>query len=107
MSYLPPGGHPPPPQPLPKKSHVLELVVGSVLGAVDLAVSGVVGVSLVAVSNSGALFLLGPLLGLLLPVALMFSDKTRWWGVGILIGFFVSLIVLGGACVALIASLGG
>ncbi len=47
------------------------------------------------------------MLGLALPVVLVSRPVTRWWGVGLLIGFFLGLIVLGGACVALIASFSG
>ena len=45
--------------------------------------------------------------GLLIPLVLLLNESTRWWGVGILIGYFLTLIVLGGACVALIASFSG
>jgi hypothetical protein len=50
---------------------------------------------------------LGPAIGLLVPIVLLFSPATRWWGVGMLLGYFVTLIVLAGACVALLSSLGG
>jgi hypothetical protein len=45
--------------------------------------------------------------GLLVPLVLLLNESTRWWGVGILIGYFLTLIVLGGACVAIIASFSG
>jgi hypothetical protein len=45
--------------------------------------------------------------GLLIPLVLLSNHSTRWWGVGILIGYFLTLIVLGGACVAIIASFSG
>ena len=111
MSYQPPPplpGRPPlQPGPPPKQGHVVELVVGAILGGVLLVVSGLVGVALMGTMDNGAIFFVGPLLGLVLPVVLMTRPVTRWWGVGLLIGFFLALIVLGGACVALIASFSG
>ena len=36
-------------------------------------------------------------------IVLLFFEQARWWGVGILIGFFGALIIGAGACIALIA----
>jgi hypothetical protein len=85
----------------------VEILVGAVLGGVDAVACGLVGLTLLANSDNGAWFFLPLVIGLLIPIALMFSPATRWWGVGILIGYSLAVIVLGGACVALIATLGG
>ena len=99
MSYQPP---PPPPE----RGHTTALVAGAVLGAVLLVVSALLGLALMS-STNGAVFFVGPVLGLALPIVLMTRPATRWWGVGLLIGFFLALIVLGGACVALLSSVSG
>ena len=99
MSYQPP---PPPPE----RGHTTALVAGAVLGAVLLVVSALLGLALMS-STNGAVFFVGPVLGLALPLVLMTRPATRWWGVGLLIGFFLALIVLGGACVALLSSVSG
>ena len=102
---------PPVPQPdafvPPRKGHTLELLVGAVLGGVDVVVTGVLGVVVSANIANGAWGFAPLVVGLLVPVVLLFDDTTRWWGVGILIGYFLALIVLGGACVAIIASFSG
>ncbi|CAN5587107.1 hypothetical protein BH10ACT10_BH10ACT10_27220 [soil metagenome] len=111
MSYQPlpppPGGPPYPPGPPPKQGHVVELLVGAILGGILLVVSGVLGLTLMGTTDNGVVFFAGPVLGLALPVVLMTRPATKWWGVGLLIGFFLALIVLGGACVALIVGLSG
>ena len=110
MSYQPPpppqGGGPSQPGPA-RQGHTAELVIGGVLGAVLVVVSGLLGLMLTTTTENGAIFFVGPVLGLTLPLVLVSRPVTRWWGVGLLIGFFLGLIVLGGACVALIASFSG
>ena len=102
---------PPVPQPdafvPPKKGHALELVVGAVIGGVDVVVTGALGLVMSANIANGAWGFAPLVVGLLIPLALLLDASTRWWGVGILIGYFLTLIVLGGACVALIASFSG
>ena len=102
---------PPVPQPdafvPPKKGHALELVVGAVIGGVDVVVTGALGLVISANIANGAWGFAPLVVGLLIPLALLLDASTRWWGVGILIGYFVALIVLGGACVAIIASFSG
>lgn len=100
--YGPPGYPPLPPQ---RPSRTLPLLLGAVLGGVDVVVTTLLGVGLIGATDSDGLFFVGPAIGLLVPVALLFADSTRWWGVGLLIGYFATLIVLGGACLALIAGL--
>jgi hypothetical protein len=93
--------------PPPKQGHWVEILVGAVLGGVDAVGSGLVGIAFAGNIDNGAWFFLPLAIGLLIPVVLMFNAATRWWGVGILIGYFLTVIVLGGACIALIATLGG
>jgi hypothetical protein len=100
--YGPPGYPPMPPQ---RPSRTLPLLLGAVLGGVDVVVTTLFGAGLIGVTESGWLFFVGPAIGLLVPVSLLFPASTRWWGVGLLIGYFATLIVLGGACLALIAGL--
>jgi hypothetical protein len=92
----------------PREGHTRELTVGGLVGAAVAFGSGLLGVALMtSASENGAVFFVGPALGLLIAVVVTSRPSTRWWGVGMLIGFFLALITLGGACVALIASLGG
>ena len=91
----------------PKKGHALELVLGAVIGGVDVVITGVLGLMMSANIANGVWGFAPLVVGLLIPLVLLLNGSTRWWGVGILIGYFLTLIVLGGACVALIATLGG
>ena len=100
-------GPPPGPAGPPKKGHSLELLVGAILGGVDAVVTGLLGVAVSANVANGAWGFAPPVVGLLIPVVLLLNESTRWWGVGILIGYFLTLIVLGGACVALISAFSG
>ena len=104
MNSPPPPYQPGPP---PKQGHWLEILVGALLGGIDAVASGLIGIALAGNISNGAWFFLPLVIGLLIPVVMMFNASTRWWGVGILIGYFLTVIVLGGACVALIATLGG
>lgn len=112
MSYVPtdpppPEGYGPPGAPPRRKGHWLEIVLGALIGGIGVLVltfAGLVGLG--GPISLGSLFI-GPAVTLAVGVGLLFSPRTRWWGTGILIGFFVALIVLGGACVALLSSLGG
>jgi hypothetical protein len=99
----------PPAEPFvpPRKGHALELVLGAVIGGVDVVITGVLGLVMSANFANGAWGFAPLVVGLLIPSALLLNEATRWWGVGILIGYFLSLIVLGGACVAIIASFSG
>jgi hypothetical protein len=91
----------------PEKGHALELVLGGVIGGVDVVITGGLGLVMSANIANGALGFAPLVVGLLIPLVLLSNDSTRWWGVGILIGYFLTLIVLGGACVAIIASFSG
>ena len=102
--YGPPPGPAGPPH---KKGHTLELLVGAILGGVDAVVTGLLGVVVAGNIANGTWGFAPPVVGLLVPVVLLFNESTRWWGVGVLIGYFLTLIVLGGACVALISAFSG
>ena len=91
----------------PEKGHALEVVLGAVIGGVDTVVTGVLGLVMSANFANGAWGFVPLVVGLLIPLVLLLNESTRWWGVGILIGYFLTLIVLGGACVAIIASFSG
>ena len=91
----------------PEKGHALELVLGAVVGGVDVVITGVLGLVFSANFANGAWGFAPLVVGLLVPLALLLNESTRWWGVGILIGYFLALIVLGGACVALISTFSG
>ncbi len=82
-------------------------MLGAVVGGVDVVITGVLGLVFSANFANGAWGFAPLVVGLLIPLVLLLNESTRWWGVGILIGYFLTLIVLGGACVALIASFSG
>ena len=103
----PPPGYGPPGPPPATPGRTLPLVVGALLGGVDIVVTTLLGLGVGGSVDSFSLAFVGPVVGLAIPVVLLFNPATRWWGVGMLIGYFLTLIVLGGACVALIASVGG
>ncbi|NUR05793.1 MAG: hypothetical protein HOQ22_16100 [Nocardioidaceae bacterium] len=107
MSDVPPPAGPAPYGPPPRKSHWPEIIGGGFIGGFDAVVSGAIGLAVVTSIENGLWFFLPVVIGLLIPVVLLANAATRWWGVGILIGFFLTVIVLGGACVAIIASFGG
>jgi hypothetical protein len=102
MSHPPPGQYVPP----TKQGHALELVLGAVLGGVDAVLVTFLAIGLGRSTGLMVGFLIGAVVGLL-PVVLLFRTSTRWWGVGLLLGFFLTLIVLGGACVALLSIVAG
>ena len=103
MSQPPEGpGWPVPHQPPPPKPK-LPLFLGMLIGAVV----PLFGVALPAALPDGSdVEALAPfawiLLVLVVGFGLLFSDQTRRWGAGILIGFFGMLIIGAGACVAVL-----
>lgn len=101
----PPPGYGPPGPPPASSGRTLPLVVGGLLGGVDVVVTSLFGVGVSGSAGNAALGLVGPVVGLGIPVVLLFSAATRWWGVGMLIGYFLTLIVLGGACAAILFGL--
>ena len=105
MSQPPGHGAPPPGYPPQRPGRTPPLLVGAVLGGVDVVTTTLLGLTVASSGNRSWLVLLMPAIGLLIPVVLLFGASTRWWGVGMLIGYFLTLIVLGGACVALLYGL--
>ncbi len=104
----PPLGPPPPGPATPGRT--APLLIGAVLGGADAVVTGVLGLGLglgALGPGNGSTWLgvLVPVLGLLLPVGMLFGAGTRWWGVGMLIGYFAALVVLGGVCAVVLAGL--
>ena len=102
----PPWGGYPPPGPQPRRGRGWEIFGGVVVGGIATIVLPLMSLAVVEQAGFGAIIvalLLVPILG----VGLLFSDSSRPWGVGILIGWAVALIVVGGSCVALLASLDG
>lgn len=94
-----------PPPPKPKAPLFLGILIGAVapfLGLIpSILLSGVDSPSVVSeiagIAPFGWVFLI-----LATGAGLLFSDRTRRWGVGILIGLFGMLIIGAGACVTLL-----
>jgi hypothetical protein len=72
---------------------LLACVVLPFLGVVTSGALGVFGLGLLA-----------PLAVLVVGVVLVIPDRTRQWGIGLLVGFLGALILGAGACVAIIAT---
>ncbi len=101
----PPPHHPPPvPGGGPQRNRVLAIVGGALITVLGTAL-----VALFSLLPSGGGFVvfavLIPFVCLVVGLGLLFAENTRPWGIGMVIGFFVMLIVGAGACVALIAGL--
>ena len=101
----PPPGYGPPGPPPASSGRTLPLVVGGLLGGVDVVVTTLFGLGVGSSVDSFSLAFVGPVVGLAIPVVLLFNPATRRWGVGMLIGYFLTLIVLGGACAAILYTL--
>ena len=109
----PPGGPPwgsyPPQGPQGPKGRGWEMFGGVVVGGITAVLVPLMVLAIAA--GAGSEFgpvevILGLVLVPLVGVGLLFGKGSRPWGVGILIGWAIAVIVVGGACVALIASLG-
>ncbi|GAB3857051.1 hypothetical protein GCM10028801_15070 [Nocardioides maradonensis] len=101
----PPPGWQPPPR---KKVRWVGYVLGALVGAPAVAAL-IGGIDALAGSISRQL---GSVVGVLsvvlligIPVGLIIPERTRPWGIGILIGFALWAIIAAGACVVLIAML--
>jgi hypothetical protein len=115
VSSQPPSGWPPhgwspgppqwqPPAPKPKAPLVLGILIGAATPIAGLLIP-VLFSSLTDSGVSGVISTAPFALGMLVVVTgagLLFSDQTRRWGAGILIGFFGMLIIGAGACVVLL-----
>jgi hypothetical protein len=101
--YPPPYPQPTPP---PKRSKV-GLWIGILIGAV----MPFVGFGLLWFIPGGDLATVAGTVAyggtLVTGVVLLVPESTRWWGVGLLIGFFGMLIVGAGVCLAIVAVLVG
>ncbi|TNM50160.1 hypothetical protein FHP29_01115 [Nocardioides albidus] len=111
MSYPPP--HDPYRQQTERSAKLVGYLVGGlVIGPVLAVICPVAGLSVgsgLSTADNGydgtpvaVGVVLGLLLPLLIPVPLLFGRGTRPWGVGILIGAALTMIILGGACAGLI-----
>lgn len=95
---------PPPPQ---EPGKALPLALGAVAGAMGLPVLVFLGVLVGETLNVFGFVWLAPLVVPLAGVGLLVADRTRWWGAGVLIGFFGMLIIGAGACVLLFVGVMG
>ena len=100
----------PAPQPPPPKKPKAPLVLGILIGAAAPVLGILVPVALSALTDGGIMggFGFAPFVLVMVVLAtgagLLFSDQTRRWGVGILIGLFGMLIIGAGACVAVLVA---
>lgn len=104
----PPWGHYPQPNPQPKRGRGWEIFGGVVVGGISAILLPLIVLAIAAGagSNFGPVeVILGLALVPLIGIGLLFGKGTRPWGVGILIGWAIAVIVVGGSCVAIIASL--
>lgn len=104
----PPWGHYPPPGSQPPRGRGWEIFGGVVVGGIAAILVPLLGLAIASGFDNGfvgffASLVLVPIVG----IGLLFSRASRPWGLGILIGWAVALIVVGGSCVAIIASLNG
>jgi hypothetical protein len=107
----PGGGQPPypayPPGPYdapPPRSDRWKIWVGIALAIPALMATAAVVALAGAIDNSGALSGLVGIACLVAPIVLLFFPATRKIALGLLIGYAVIVILLGGACVALLSS---
>jgi hypothetical protein len=98
------GNYPaPPPQP-PPPNDGWKIFCGAVIGVVATIAVPFLALS-VDPSAGVSLFLLSFIIVPTTSVGLIIAPVTRAWGIGLLIGWAVSLIIGAGACVALLNGL--
>jgi len=107
----PPGGgqppYPPPPGPYgapPPRGDRWKIWMGIALAIPALMATAAVVALAGAIDNSGALSGVVGIACLVAPIVLLFFPATRKIALGVIIGYAVIVILLGGACVALLAS---
>ena len=96
----PPGGDSDGPAPVPPKPPRRSRLTGAFLGIVFVIV--LIGVGL-QVSNGPTVILGGFILAVVVSTIAMASTRTRSYAAGFLIAVAATAIVLGGACIGLIA----
>ena len=104
----PPWGHHPQPNPQPGRGRGWEIFGGVVVGGITAILVPLIVLAISSGAGSGfggVELVLGHVLVPLIGIGLMFSMASRPWGLGILIGWAIAVIVIGGSCVAIIASL--
>ncbi len=111
---FPPGSFPPPPQRPPDTTNKLlgyllgGLLIGPILAVVCPLLGLAIGSSFSTQANDYdgtpvAIGIIGGiLLPLLVPVPFLTSARTRPWGVGMLAGAAITMIVFGGLCAGFI-----
>ena len=99
-----PGWQPPPKK--PKAPLFLGILIGAVAPFLGILPPALLSNTVDSTSVASDVIGLAPFgwwfLVLATGAGLLFSDRTRRWGVGILIGLFGMLIIGAGACVALL-----
>lgn len=104
MSYIPP---PAPEGPLREPGNRRERWYGigvALFACLVLPFIGAASADTYGILGVGVLM---PLVVLVVGVVLVIPDRTRQWGLGLLIGFAVSLVLGAGACVVLLATWAG
>lgn len=102
------GARPPGPSQAGTANKILGYVLGIALIGPALAVAcplagiGIADSSGAQGNGIGAIVIAGIVIPFLLPIPLIFFKPTRPWGVGILIGVALTIIVLGGLCAGFI-----
>jgi hypothetical protein len=105
----PPWGHYPQPNPEPRRGRGWEIFGGVVVGGIAAVLVPLIVVAIASGAGSGfggAELVLALVVVPLIGIGLMVNKASRPWGLGILIGWAIAVIVIGGSCVAIIASLG-
>lgn len=101
----PPWGNYPPSPPQPERpGRGWQVMCGAVTGAFATVVLPFASLGL-SVSAGISFFVTSLLLVPCVGVGLVCSATTRAWGIGVLIGWAIALVVAAGACVALLSGL--
>lgn len=98
------GYYPSPPQQPQPPGDGWKIVCGAVIGVTATVLTPFIGLGLSRSLGFGIFvlsFILVPGTG----IAFLISSTTRKWGLGLLIGWAIALVVAAGACVALLSGL--
>jgi drug/metabolite transporter (DMT)-like permease len=107
MSYLPTTPPPPPEDQSRPQGRGRDLWYGLAVGLAGCLLVPFLAFVVPDPTGASTVALLTPLAVLVVGLVLVFIERTRRWGAGLLLGFAVSLVIGAGACVVLLASLGG